>query len=157
MALIRLIIGFIAYIVKGVLIGILTSLTLFTIGVSVVTKKFPPDLSVYQENIAEMRALLKTLTAQSANLNNPNKQMAVVQPPRGPEVVVDAEEVIRIHKNKIKLGREIAGVVAPIAKTASQLESQNEIEKLNREMEYLKSRVIRLENHIISNGKSRSN
>ena len=157
MALICLVIGFIAHIVKSVLIGVITSVSLFVIGVSVVTQKFPPDLSVYQDHIAEVRAQLKTLTVQSTNINNLNKQTVVMQPPQGPEAHIDAEEMIRIHENKIKLGREIAGAVAPIANRASQFESKAENEKLRREIEYLKSRVIRLENHIISNGKNHSN
>lgn len=142
MAAIRIIIGFIAFIANSVLIGVFTSLVLFISAMSIITKQFPPDFGLIRDQLVQVPTLLKELNQVAES------KTRLIPPPKGPEMAMDVEQMIRVHESKINAGRQIAGVIAPLAATKSQLESKLEMQQLQGELESLKTRVMILENQL---------
>lgn len=145
MSTVRLVTGFFVFILKGTLVSILATTVMFVAGFSVATRQFPPDVAKLQSKLREAKTFLVAFVSIPVAKSNSGNQVSIAKS----EKFLDIDEMIRVQENKIKLGREIANVIAPgqvPEKTRSEMIL--EIEQLQGRVKFLKGRVLRLESEL---------
>lgn len=136
----KLVIGFCFYILRGVLIAVLSSAILFVATVSILTQKFPPDFSFYVQKVTEVQSLLRSLSPNKSATDS--EEPLQVQAEK--KTMLTADEMIQLQKHREKLGRDIAEVVGEDLGMNGK-EMQKKIDSLEKEIDRLKNRIQILE------------